>query len=127
VLFLVKLVQFYNVLVRGGPEPSSVRTLSTVTTTYSAVLPFGKSNGVSVISLIPDLVASMEFLSEEVLDELQESKVIIRRRLQRRCLQTTSVEIPTSFYMSQEIGKYTLTQHVLLVSLQLILIILFRF
>jgi hypothetical protein len=53
------------------------------TTTYSAVLPFGKSNGVSVISLIPDLVAGMDFLSEEVLDELQESEVIIRRRLLR--------------------------------------------
>jgi hypothetical protein len=99
-----------------------------VTTTYSAVLPFGKSNGVSVISLIPDLlVANMDFLSEEVLEELQESEVIIRRGLRRRCLQTTSVEIPISLYMSQEVSKYTLTQHVLLVSLQWILIILFQF
>ena len=91
------------VIPRLTAPPSNAPTFSssdgtTVTTTYSALVP----NDVSFDSITPDLIESMDKLAQEVLLEVTTS----RKRTKRRILAEYEVRIPTSIAEAVDFGKY---------------------
>jgi hypothetical protein len=72
----------------------------TVTTTYSAIVPFGKENGVTPESMAPDLIASMDLLAPQVLLDVTTSSNQVKRRI----LAVIIVQLPTSIGNLVEAG-----------------------
>jgi hypothetical protein len=71
-----------------------------VTTTYSAIVPFGKENGVNLESVTPDLIAIMDLLAPQVLLEVTTSSNQVKRRI----LAVITVQLPTSIENLVEVG-----------------------
>ena len=81
-------------------QPTSLNQM-TVTTTYSVNLPFGKENSVTSMSVVPDLISSMDLLAPQVLLEV----LAKRNQLNRRILALVEVQLPTSIENQLDTGK----------------------
>jgi hypothetical protein len=86
--------------------PTIFSNAITVTTTYSAIVPFGKENGVTPESMAPDLIASMDLLAPQVLLEVTASS----NQAKRRILAVITVQLPTSIGNLVEVGTCLVEQ-----------------
>jgi hypothetical protein len=83
-----------------SPAPTISSNKITVTTSYLAIVPFGKENGVTPESVAPDLITSMNLLAPQVLLEDTAS----RKQAKRRILSVITVQLPTSIENLVEVG-----------------------
>jgi hypothetical protein len=94
------VIQSPSVALSDAPTISSNNI--TVTATYSAIVPFGKANGVTPESVAPDLIASMDLLAPQVLLEFTASS----NQAKKRIIAGIAVQLPTSIENLVEVGTY---------------------